>query len=352
MSKYRNFKIMNEKDQIFKIGITHGDINGVGYETILKTLTMPRFSEICTPVVYGSSKVASYHRKLLKLGDFSFNIVKGAEQALPRKANMINIVESEIKVELGQSTAIAGEMSLLSLEMAMNDLLKNSIQAVVTSPINKKNIQSESFHFPGHSEYLAQKAGIKDYLMFMISPAVRVGVVTDHISIAKVSEALTPEKILNKIRLMQKSLVIDFNIRRPKIAVLGLNPHAGDDGLIGKEDEDVIFPAIRQAFDEDILAFGPYPADGFFASGQYRKFDGVLAMYHDQGLIPFKLLSQDQGVNFTAGLPFVRTSPAHGTAYDIAGKDMASPDSFMHALYLAIDILKNRKEYRDLIAKK
>ncbi len=338
---------MSEKDQIFKIGITHGDINGIGYETILKTLIMPRISEICTPIVYGSSKVASYHRKLLKLGDFSFNMIRTADQAMLRKANMINILDSEIKVDIGHSTPVAGEMSLLSLELAMNDLLKNDIQAVVTSPINKKNIQTDSFHFPGHSEYLAQKAGIDNYLMFMVSPTVRVGVVTDHVPLAKVSQLLTPEKILNKIRLMQKSLVIDFNIRRPKIAVLGLNPHAGDDGVIGKEDEDVIFPAIRQAFDEDILAFGPYPADGFFASGQFRKFDAVLAMYHDQGLIPFKLLSQDQGVNFTAGLPFVRTSPAHGTAYDIAGKDVASHESFLNALYLAIDVLKNRKQFSE-----
>ena len=342
---------MTEKDQVFKIGITQGDINGIGYETILKTLIMPRISEICTPIVYGSSKVASYHRKLLKVGDFSFNMVKTAEQALPKKANMINIVDSEIKVDIGQSTEVAGEMSLLSLEMAMNDLLKNNIQAIVTAPINKKNIQSDTFKFHGHSEYLAQKAGISDYLMFMICPAVRIGVVTDHIPIRKVSESLTPEKILNKIRLMQKSLVIDFNIRRPKIAVLGLNPHASDEGVIGTEDGDVLFPAIRQAFDEDILAFGPYPADGFFASGQFRKFDGVLAMYHDQGLIPFKLLSQDEGVNYTAGLPFVRTSPAHGTAYDIAGKDLASAESFRSALYLAIDILKNRNQFRELISK-
>jgi 4-hydroxythreonine-4-phosphate dehydrogenase len=343
---------MTEKEQVYRIGITQGDINGVGYETILKTLVMPRMSEICTPLVYGSSKVASYHRKLLKIGDFSFNIVKTADQALPKKANMINVVETEIKIDIGQSTDIAGEMALLSLEMAMTDLLKNQIQAIVTSPINKKNIQSDSFHFSGHSEYLAQKAGVAVYLMFMICPAVRVGVVTDHISLQSVSTAITPEKVLNKIRLMQKSLVIDFNIRRPKIAVLGLNPHAGDDGLIGTEDGDVIFPAIRQAFDEDILAFGPYPADGFFASGQFRKFDGVLAMYHDQGLIPFKLLSQDEGVNYTAGLPFVRTSPAHGTAYDIAGKDIASAESFRQALYLAVDILNNRKQFRELILKK
>jgi len=343
---------MSEKDQIYKIGITQGDINGIGYETILKTLTMPRIAEICTPIVYGSSKVASYHRKLLKVGEFSFNIIKSADQAVSKKNNMINVVDSEIKIDIGTSTATAGEMSILSLEMAMNDLLKNQIQALVTSPINKKNIQSSSFHFPGHSAYLAEKAGITDYLMFMICPAVRIGVVTDHIPIADVAKTITPEMILNKIRLMQKSLVIDFNIRRPKIAVLGLNPHAGDDGIIGTEDGDVVFPAIRKAFDEDILAFGPYPSDGFFASGQFRKFDGVLAMYHDQGLIPFKLLSQDQGVNYTAGLPFVRTSPAHGTAYDIAGKDMASPESFRHALYLAIDVLKNRKEYRELIAKR
>ncbi len=338
-------------NQLFKIGITHGDINGVGYELILKTFMKSDILDICTPIVYGSSKAASYHRKLLQLGDFSFNIIKKASMSGSRKANMINITDNEIKLEIGHSTELAGEMALLSLESAVSDLLAKEIDAIVTAPINKKNIQSENFIFPGHSEYLAKKGGVEEHLMLMISPVMKIGVVTGHVPISEVSEKIYPEKILNKIRLMHKTLVVDFNIRRPKIAVLGLNPHAGDDALIGHEDGDIIFPAIKKSFDEGILAFGPYPADGFFATGQYKKFDAILAMYHDQGLIPFKITAFDEGVNFTAGLPFVRTSPAHGTAYDIAGKNSASVISFQHAIFLAIDILKNRKMYNELLSK-
>lgn len=334
-----------------KIGITHGDINGIGYEVILKTLSDVRINEVCTPIVYGSSKVASYHKKLINIGDFSFNIIKTPEQAVLKRANLINIVDSELKVDIGESTQIASEMALLSLEMATADLKAGKIDAIVTAPINKSNMQSDKFHFPGHSEYLAKVFGVEEFLMFMISSVTRIGVVTGHVPINEVSQKVTKSLILKKILMMHRSLVEDFNIRRPKIAVLGLNPHAGDDGVLGKEDGDVIFPAIREAFDKNILAFGPYPADGFFASGQFQKFDAVLAMYHDQGLIPFKILAHSDGVNFTAGLPFVRTSPAHGTAYEIAGKDLAYPDSFRQALYDAVDICENRKANKELLAK-
>ncbi len=326
-----------------KIGITQGDINGIGYEVILKTLSDPRMNEICTPIVYGSSKVASHHRKLLNIGDFTFNIIKTPEQAVLKRANLINIVDSEIKVDIGESTPVACEMAILSLEMATADLKSGKIDAIVTAPINKSNIHSDKFNFPGHSEYFAKAFGADDFLMFMISPVTRIGVVTGHVSLSEVSQKLSKALILKKIMMINHSLVQDFGIRRPRIAVLGLNPHAGDDGVLGKEDGAVIFPAIREAFEKNILAFGPYPADGFFASGQFQKFDAVLAMYHDQGLIPFKILAQSEGVNFTAGLPFVRTSPAHGTAYDIAGKDIANPDSFRQAIYDAVDIVNNRK---------
>jgi len=326
-----------------KIGITHGDINGIGYEIILKTLFDTRMNEMITPIVYGSSKVASYHRKLLNIGDFSFNIIKHADQAVLKRSNLINIVDTEVKVDIGESTSIASEMAILSLEMATSDLKAGKLDAIVTAPINKSNIHSDKFNFPGHSEYFAKQFGVEDFLMFMVSPVIRIGVVTGHISISEVPQKISKSLILKKIMMMNRSLVEDFGIRRPKIAVLGLNPHAGDEGILGKEDGEVIFPAIRDAFEKNILAFGPYPADGFFASGQFQKFDAVLAMYHDQGLIPFKILAHNEGVNFTAGLPYVRTSPAHGTAYEIAGKDLANPDSFRHSIYCAMDIVSNRK---------
>jgi 4-hydroxythreonine-4-phosphate dehydrogenase len=327
-----------------KIGITQGDINGIGYEIILKTLIDPRINEICTPIVYGSSKVASYHRKLLSIGDFTFNIIKNPTQAHSKKPNLINIVDTEIKVDIGESTQVASEMAILSLEMATADLIAGKIDAVVTAPINKSNMKLGNFPFPGHSEYFAKAAGSDDYLMFMISPAVRVGVATGHIPISDVPKKISKSLLVKKIAMMHKSLVEDFGIRRPKIAVLGLNPHAGDEGVLGHEDGEIIFPAIREAFDKNILAFGPYPADGFFGSAQFTKFDAILAMYHDQGLIPFKILANNEGVNFTAALPFIRTSPGHGTAYEIAGKDIASPDSFRKAMYDAIDICRNRQD--------
>ncbi len=339
-----------DKEKRIRIGITHGDVNSISYEIIIKTLQDQRLMELYTMVVYGSSKVASYHRKALNINDFNFNLVKKADQAHPRRPNIVNIHDEEIKIELGKSTTIAGELALLSLEAACEDLQKNIIDVVVTAPINKKNIQSPGFAFPGHTEYFARKFNTENYLMLMINKLLRIGVVTGHIPLSKVKETLTEELIFKKIQVMNHSLMRDFGIIKPRIAVLALNPHASDDGLIGDEEKTVIQPAIDKAYDQNILAFGPYPADGFFGASSFNSFDGILAMYHDQGMVPFKLMSFDEGVNFTAGLPVVRTSPAHGTAYDLAGKNEASPEAFRNAMYLAGDIFMHRLEYDELLA--
>ena len=330
------------------IGITHGDVNGIGYEIIIKALADARIFETLTPVVYGSSKAASYHRKMINVGEQNFNLIKRAETANPKRANIINIVEQEVKIEMGLSTVQAGELSLLALEQATEDLKKGYLDGLVTAPINKKNIQSKDFHFPGHTEYLANKFDSKDYLMLMVSNNLRIGVATGHIALKEVFQALTPEMIAHKIRIMHRSLVQDFGLTSPRIAVLGLNPHASDDGLIGSEEATIIRPAIEKVFSEGIMAFGPFPADGLFGSSGFTKFDAILAMYHDQGMLPFKTLAFDSGVNFTAGLPYVRTSPAHGTAYEIAGKDMASAESFRAALYLACDIIESRAHFKEM----
>jgi 4-hydroxythreonine-4-phosphate dehydrogenase len=331
-------------------GITHGDINGVGYEVIIKTLMDTRVIEEVTPIIYGSPKVAAYHRKALNINNFSLNTIKSTDEATPRKAHIINCLDEEVRVELGKSTQMAGEGSALALEAAVNDALAGKIDFLVTAPINKHNVQSESFPFPGHTEFLKSKCNADDVIMIMVSENMRIGVVTGHIPLRDVADAITPELIISKVRLMDRSLKIDFGVRRPRIAVLSINPHAGDEGLLGDEEERVIKPALKMAAEEDILLFGPYPADGFFGAGSFSKFDGILAMYHDQGLVPFKSLAFDTGVNFTAGLPFVRTSPNHGTAYDLAGKGEASENSFRQALYLASDIVKNRKMYKELNA--
>jgi 4-hydroxythreonine-4-phosphate dehydrogenase len=339
-----------EQDERYKIGITQGDINGIGYEVIIKTLANPRVLEICTPVVYGSSKVASYHRKTLDIPEFNLNLVKNAESAILRRSNIINVYDKEVKIDLGISTEIAGQLSFMSLEAAVEDLKHKHIDALVTAPINKKNIQSPSFNFPGHTEYLAEKFGTKDFLMLMVSNDVRVGVVTGHIPLKDVPAVLTEELIYSKIKILHESLLKDFGIRRARIAVFGLNPHAGDNGVLGNEEANIIIPAIKKAKEEGIFAFGPYSADGFFGSSSFKKFDAVLAMYHDQGLIPFKTLTFDSGVNYTAGLPVVRTSPAHGTAYELAGKNQSSAESFREALYLAVDICRNRRMHGNLTA--
>ena len=329
-------------------GISHGDINGIGYEVIIKALSDPAIYDICTPVVYGSPKVAAYHRKALNLNNFNFNNIRVADDAHIRKANLINCLDDNIRVELGKSTTQGGEAALISLEKAVEDLKTGKIDVLVTAPIDKKNVQSDNFHFNGHTDYLKSVAGADGALMFMISESMKIGMATDHVPLNKVPGLITVETILNKIRLMNKSLILDFGIRKPRIAVLGLNPHAGDNSLIGTEEAEIINPAIELAQKEGIMTFGAFPADGFFGAGSFTKFDGILAMYHDQGLTPFKALSFDTGVNFTAGLPFIRTSPVHGTAFTIAGKGEASENSFRQAIYLACDIFRNRQMHAEI----
>ncbi|MGE5382011.1 MAG: 4-hydroxythreonine-4-phosphate dehydrogenase PdxA [Omnitrophica WOR_2 bacterium] len=340
----------SETDNKPVIGISTGDPNGIGYEIIIKALSDNRLFEMMTPVVYGLTKVASYHKKMINLSDFSFNIIKKADMINHKRANLVNLHDNEVRIELGKSTSIAGEQAFLSLTAATDDLKNGLINALVTAPINKKNIQSDKFNFPGHTEYLAEKFNSPDHLMLMVSNNLRIGVVTGHIPVNEISSKLSIELILHKIGILHNSLLVDFGIRAPRIAIMGLNPHAGDDGLIGNEENTIIKPAIEKAREKGYLVFGPYPADGFFGSSGFMKFDGILAMYHDQGMLPFKTLSFESGVNYTAGLPVIRTSPAHGTAYDIAGKDVASADSFRAAMYLACDIYYHRKEYAEISA--
>lgn len=336
------------ENKIILAGISQGDINSIGYEVIIKALSDPTIIDICSPVIYGSPKVAAYHRKALNLSTLNFNNIRVPEEAHLKKINMINCLDDNIRVELGKSTPQGGEAALISLEKAVADLKDGKIDVLITAPIDKKNIQSENFRFNGHTDYLKSVAGCSEALMFMISESMRIGMATDHIPLKDVSGQITIEKIIRKIRLMNHSLLLDFGIRKPRIAVLGLNPHAGDNSLLGNEEASIIEPAILQAQKEGIMAFGPFPADGFFGAGSFAKFDGILAMYHDQGLTPFKALSFDSGVNFTAGLPFIRTSPVHGTAFDIAGKGEASENSFRQAMYLACDIFRNRTMYKEI----
>lgn len=332
-------------EETIRLGISQGDINGIGYEVLLKCFSDSRMLEGCTPILYGSSKVASYHKKMINATDFPFVNIRSAEQAEAHKFNILNIVQEEIKIDVGQPTEIGGKLAAMSLDYACHDLMQGKLDAIVTNPINKKNIQSENFNFPGHTEYLTKKFGAEESLMIMTCHDIHIGIMTNHLALSQVPQVISRDLILRKLKVMDSSLKRDFGIRMPKIAVLALNPHAGDRGLIGTEDDEIVAPAIREAFASGILAFGPYPADGFFGNGSIRDFDGVMALYHDQGLIPFKLMSFTEGVNFTAGLPYVRTSPAHGTAYEIAGKNKASAQSFRNAVFLAQDIIRNRREY-------
>ncbi len=336
---------MNEP---LKIGISVGDINGIGLEVIIKTLQASAIYKYCTPIVYGHTKIASFHRKILGINDFYFQVINHPNQAVAGKANMINCWEEDVKVEFGVSNETGGKYAFLSLNRATEDLMGGHIDALLTAPINKLNIQRDDFKFPGHTEYIQEKANGADSLMFLISDDIKVGVVTGHLPLKNVAETISKEKIVSKLLLMNQSLKNDFWVEKPKIAVLGLNPHAGDNGLLGNEEHEIIIPAIEEARKLGLLAFGPFPADGFFGNKAYVKYDAVLAMYHDQGLIPFKTLSFNQGVNFTAGLNVVRTSPDHGTGYDIAGKNLASENSFREALFCAIKIVKNRREQAEL----
>lgn len=338
-----------EQDFKIKVGITHGDINGIGYEVILKTLSDPRITEMCTPIVYGSPKVAAYHRKALELPLINFNIITSADQALPLKLNIINCIDDETKVELSKPTPQSGEAAYKALEAAAVDLENGEVDVLVTAPINKHNIQSDSFDFPGHTEYLEKRLGKgKKALMILMKENLRVALVTGHIPLSKVAENIKQADIVQKLRIFNHCLKQDFGIIKPRIAVLSLNPHAGEDGMLGMEEIEIIKPALKEAEELGILCFGPYAADGFFGSGHFMKFDGVLAMYHDQGLAPFKTIAMEEGINYTAGLPIIRTSPAHGTAYDIAGENKASEESFRQALYTAIDVYKQRIEFKDM----
>ncbi len=337
-----------DEDYKIRVGITSGDSNGIGYEIIMKALSDQRLTELCTPIVYGTSKAASYHRKTVILSDFNFNIIRKADQASHKKANLISLMDQEIRIDIGQSTVVGGEMAYRSLEAATEDLEKNQIDVLVTAPINKHSIHQAGFQFAGHTEYLANRFNAGEYLMLMVSRFMRIGVITGHIPLGQVPATLNETLITQKINLLHKSLIQDFGIQKPKIALLGINPHAGDNGVLGIEEQDLIIPLVNKLFDKGKLVFGPFAADGFFGSGKFTHFDGVLAMFHDQGLIPFKTMSFDTGVNFTAGLPVIRTSPAHGTAFEIAGKDLASPDSLREAIYLACDIFRKRNEYQQL----
>ena len=333
------------EQQRIKVAITHGDTNGVGYEVILKAFDDPQMLELCTPIIYGSPKVAAYHRKVLNL-QTNFTIIEKAEEAKEGKLNLLTTFDDEVKIELGTPAKEAGEAALAALDRAMTDYRSGLYDVIVTAPINKKTIQSELFHFCGHTEYIESCVGDGNKaLMILMNDVLKVALVTTHLPIKDVASAITKEAIVEKAILLNNSLKRDFGLTRPRIAVLALNPHAGDDGLLGKEENEVIMPAIAELESKGVMAFGPYAADGFFGSGNYRHYDAVLAMYHDQGLAPFKTLAQENGVNYTAGLPIVRTSPDHGTAYDIAGKGVADAQSFREAIYAAIDIYRNRKNY-------
>ncbi len=336
----------NKEDKFIPtLGITIGDVNGIGPEVIIKSVIDNRILEHVNLVVYGHGKVLSHYKNLLALDKFSFNQTNNIQQIRFNKLNVINCVE-DIEIKPGEVTKEAGALAFAAIRQATEDLKAGHIQAIVTAPINKNNIQSDDFKFPGHTEFFTEAFGEKESLMFLCGEKIRIGVATGHISVAEISERLTAEVIKKKLTLMLKSLKKDFGIGKPKIAVLGLNPHAGEDGLLGREEIEIIKPVIQEFKDKGDLVFGPYPADGFFGSAGQTKFDGVLAMYHDQGLIPFKTIAFEEGVNFTAGLPIVRTSPDHGTAYNIAGKGLASESSMRSAIYMAKDILMSRKEYQ------
>ena len=334
----------NEKAFTPTLGITIGDINGIGPEVIIKAVLNPKIFELMNLVVYGHGKVLSHYKNLLEAEKFSFNQTNRADQIRENRLNVINCVE-DIEVKPGEETPEAGHLAFEAIKRATEDLKNGLIDGIVTAPINKNNIQSEDFKFPGHTEFFTDAFGEKESLMFLCGERIRIGVATGHISIAQIKDRLNAEVISKKLNLMLKSLKKDFGIGKPKVAVLGLNPHAGEDGLLGNEEIEIIRPLINEFKEKGHLVFGPYPADGFFGNSSQTKFDGILAMYHDQGLIPFKTLAFEEGVNFTAGLPIVRTSPDHGTAYNIAGKGIANEQSMRSALYMAKDILASRANF-------
>ncbi|MFT7344300.1 MAG: 4-hydroxythreonine-4-phosphate dehydrogenase [Lentimonas sp.] len=337
-----------EGGQEIRVGITIGDINGIGAEVIIKSLSDNRILQGCTPIIYGSTKTLNFHKKNIAGDEIQFFSCKDAGEALKRKINVVQVWDEEPSIVFGEANETGGKHAFLSLERATQDLAGNKIDVLVTAPISKETIIKAGFGFPGHTEYLADMSGVNEALMMMVADNLRVALVTSHVSLKEVSEQLTRERITEKIIALDQSLRKDFGIIKPRIAVLGLNPHAGENGKMGDEEKETISPAINVAKQKGIFAVGPFSADGFFGSSSLSQFDAVLAMYHDQGLGPFKALAFDQGVNFTAGLPIVRTSPDHGTAFDIAGKDKADPQSFRSALYLAMDIYKIRKQMKEI----
>lgn len=335
------------EQSLLKVGISQGDINGIGYEILMKVFRDEHMLEFCTPIIYGSLKAAGYHRKAMNIQSVNISLIQSAEEAGDGRVNLIDTNSEEVHVTLGTPTKEAGEYAFQALERSIEDLKKGDIDVLVTLPINKSMMQSEHFSFPGHTEYLQNRLAEEGEspLMILASGGLRVALVTGHIPVSKISETITQPLVEDAIRIFNKALERDFGIDKPRIAVLALNPHAGDNGVAGLEEQNIIIPAINACDEEGILAFGPYPADGFFGTEKLDLFDGVLAMYHDQGLAPFKTLAMKSGVNVTSGLPFVRTSPSHGTAYDIAGKGIASETSLREAIYMAIDIYRNRERY-------
>ena len=334
-----------EQDRKIRVAITHGDTNGVGYEVIFKVFADPAMLELCTPIIYGSPKIAAYHRKALNL-ETNFSIINQAEEARDGRLNLLTCFDEEVKVEIGQPSTEAGEAALKALDRAMTDYRSGLYDVLVTAPINKATIQSPGFHFPGHTEYIETSMGeAHKALMILMNENLRVALVTTHLPIKDVAKAITKEAVIAKATIFHQALKRDFRISNPRIAVLSLNPHAGDNGVLGSEEQDIIKPAIDELASQGSQAFGPYPADGFFGNGTYDHFDGVLAMYHDQGLAPFKTIALESGVNYTAGLSIVRTSPDHGTAYDIAGQGKADENSMRQAIYTAIDVWRNRQNY-------
>ncbi|SHG66670.1 4-hydroxythreonine-4-phosphate dehydrogenase PdxA [Flavobacterium defluvii] len=340
---------MNKKAENIIVGISVGDLNGIGSEVILKTFEDSRMLELCTPVIFANAKILSFVKKSFT-STVQFHGVDKLDQIIPGKLNVYNLWREGVDINLGKNDEKIGEYAIKSFVAATKALKEGSIDVLVTAPINKYNIQSEEFKFPGHTDYLDQELE-GNALMMMVQDNLRVGLLTDHVPLNEVSSHLTEELITRKIETIKKSLIQDFSIVKPKIAVLGLNPHCGDGGVIGKEDDLILKPVLKKIFDNGTLVFGPFSADGFFGSGQYEKYDAVVATYHDQGLIPFKTLSFGKGVNYTAGLNKVRTSPDHGTGYDIAGKDMADFNSFKEAVYLALDIFRSRNQYEEISEK-
>lgn len=327
-----------------KIGITIGDVNGIGPELVLKAFSDQRLRDSCVPILYGSSRALNIYRKMLDINKFNYSIIPNVQQAQPKRFNIIECIAEFDRVDVGQPSEIAGKLAYLSLKRAIEDAQHEELDAMITLPVDKATVQIHDDTFTGHTEVLGKAFGVEDNLMMMVGDELRVGVVTNHLPLQDVSRNISTQRIIQKVKMMESSLRRDFDIPRPMIAVLGLNPHAGDSGLLGKEEQEVIRPAIEALQKQGIMAEGPYPADGYFGSLTFRKFHGTIAMYHDQGLIPFKLLTGYGGINFTAAMPFVRTSPDHGVAYDIAGQGVADPESFRKAIYLAMDIVRTRRE--------